>query len=149
MDEQRERTLAVAQRAIFEAHRRERTSAWIRGAGGSMRPLIEPGDWLHVAFGDAPRRLGEILVYPAGDVLVAHRLVGRVRSQGRSLLVTKGDALPACDPPLAPGDVLGVVRVRRRAGGGRPTKFGCSGLSARVLALRSTLAQTSTEKGRG
>ena len=64
----------------------------------------------------AAAEIGDIIVFPLGDILVAHRLVARRQRQGAEILIAKGDAEPYFDPPVQPGDLLGVVRALRRNG---------------------------------
>jgi signal peptidase I len=80
---------------------------------GSMAPAIRPGDIVLAAPLPGPRvRPGQIVLarrpgFPG--TLVTHRVV-RIRDDG--MLVTRGDANPVEDAsPLAPADVVGVVRL--------------------------------------
>jgi nickel-type superoxide dismutase maturation protease len=64
--------------------------------GGSMRPALEPGDWLLVdpdAFASAPPEVGDLVLVPdprqPGRLLV--KRVDQVHDGGRELFVT-GDA---------------------------------------------------------
>ena len=70
-----------ARRAAFEDYRRQGASAWITPRGTSMRPLIGAETKLLVEFG-AAGEIGDIIVFPLGDILVAHRLVARRQRQG-------------------------------------------------------------------
>jgi hypothetical protein len=125
--------LPLARRALFEEDRRRGASRWIEARGASMRPLIAPGTWMLVDFGARPADTGEIVVLPVGDVIVAHRVVGTIRRERRTFLMTKGDAEPYCDAPVPLEDVIGVVRALRRARGARPTTLGCAGRPARMI----------------
>jgi len=83
-----------------------------RGLGRSMLPALLPGDEaLFAPFEGAPQR-GDVLLYRAGDRLVAHRLHG---IEAGSRLRLRGDLL-ASDDPLVPAEaILGrLVAVRRR-----------------------------------
>jgi len=85
---------------------------WLRHEGGSMVPALRRGDRLLVTplRGAPSPRAGEIVLVRRGNRLVAHRLV----AMKRGIAITRGDALPRPDPPLAFGDLLGrVVRVER------------------------------------
>ena len=48
----------------------------------------------------------------------AHRVVGKIRREDRTLLVTRGDRLKENDPPVSPAELLGrvtgVIRGNRR-----------------------------------
>jgi peptidase S24-like protein len=134
--EQRHHWLPYARRATFEVYRRQGDSMWVQAQGGSMRPLIEPGSWMLVEFGAAAAEVGQIVLFPQGERIVAHRVVAQRTRLGTPLLLTKGDAEPYCDPPLVPAEVLGVVRALRRPDA-PATCAGCRGFSARVVARMS------------
>jgi hypothetical protein len=84
-----------------------------RGLGRSMLPALLPGDEaLFAPFEGAPRR-GDVLLYRAGDRLVAHRLHA-FEAGGRLRL--RGDLLSS-DDPLVPADaILGRLVAIRRGG---------------------------------
>ncbi|MEA2666163.1 MAG: hypothetical protein QOI11_3107, partial [Candidatus Eremiobacteraeota bacterium] len=52
-------------------------------------------------------RIGEVLVFRAGDAYVAHRVVGRAGA----VCLTSGDAQPEVVERVAPADVLGLVEA--------------------------------------
>jgi len=74
------------------------------------------------------------MVFPLGDILVAHRLVARRQRQGVEILIAKGDAEPYFDPPVQPADLLGVVRALQRNGTAPAASLGCAGWPARLIA---------------
>jgi hypothetical protein len=129
----------LARRAAFEDFRRQGERVWIRPHGTSMRPLIGAQTTLLVEFGALRPEIGDIILFPLGEIFVAHRLVARRRRQGVEVLVAKGDAEPYFDPPIAPGELLGVVRAMRR-GASPATSQGCAGWSARLIGRVSYLA---------
>ncbi|MEO7910227.1 MAG: S24/S26 family peptidase [Roseiflexaceae bacterium] len=132
-----------ARRAAFEDYRRQGTSVWIGPRGTSMRPLIGAETKLLVEFG-AAGEIGDIIVFPLGDILVAHRLVARRQRQGATVLMAKGDAEPYFDPPVRPSQVLGVARALRRSGATPVTSAGCAGWTARLIARISYSVGRST-----
>ncbi len=87
--------------------REERLDAWLALTGrttapqapvrlpmlsGSMRPAIPVGAFLEVEPATGERcRPGDIVVYRAGDKLVAHRILWRISLGGRRLFFEKGD----------------------------------------------------------
>jgi nickel-type superoxide dismutase maturation protease len=77
--------------------------------GGSMRPTLEPGDWLLVdpeAYDDGPPRVGELVLVPdprSSDRLLIKR-VAEVHDEGRELFVA-GDARDASTDSRAFGTV--------------------------------------------
>jgi len=137
MVELEQQRLHQARRALFEDYRLRRVSAWIGQRGTSMRPLIGPDTSLEVDFGASEFAIGDIILIPVGTMLVAHRIVARKMRQGRLVLVPKGDAEPYADPPIDPNEVLGIVRALRRNSHGTGTRFGCTGRSARRIAVIS------------
>src|SRR5215472_5701874 len=80
--------------------------ARIRVTGTSMLPAIWPGDVLLVRpLGDTDFAKGNIVLFLRNGRLFAHRVVDR--SDDR--LITRGDAVPDCDPPVSASELLGVV----------------------------------------
>jgi len=125
-----------ARRAAFEDYRRQGVSVWIGPRGTSMRPLIGAQTKLLVEFG-AAGDIGDIIVFPLGDILVAHRLVARRQRQGVAMLLAKGDAEAYFDPLVQPSELLGVVRALRRSDAAPATGLGCRGWTARLIARMS------------
>ncbi len=123
----------AARTALFRQWRADRVRASIEATGGSMRPLIEPGDDLDVDFGADPTATGEVIVFSQGGRVVAHRIVGR-RPDGR--WITKGDAEPFATEDVSDAEILGVVRSIARLDGGVMTLDG-GGRSARTIAAIS------------
>jgi hypothetical protein len=136
MNELGGRRRLTARRGLFEVYRREQRSVWIQASGVSMRPLISPGEWMLVAFGEQPKRAGEIVLVDDGIQIVAHRVVAK---QGGGQLVTKGDASRSFDRPISPETALGVVRARRRSETAVARRTGCTGDSAFLIAKLSLL----------
>lgn len=128
------RRLQQVRRATFEDYRQQHASAWIGPRGTSMRPLVGADTWLYVEFGASGVAVGDIIVFPLGDIIVAHRVVSQRTQQGQRQLIAKGDAEPYPDPPLQPADVLGVVRALRQGRDGVGSQSGCAGVSARLAA---------------
>jgi hypothetical protein len=129
-----------ARRATFEDFRRQGARVWIGPRGASMRPLIGAETKLLIEFGAASAEVGDIILFPLGDILVAHRLVARRRRHGQDVLIAKGDAEPYFDSAVSPADVLGVVRALRRGDAGPASSLGCAGWTARAVARVSYVA---------
>jgi len=93
---------AEALRMLIASGRRVRLA--VRGA--SMLPsLREP---MVVTVGPAPQvRIGDILVFAAGPIVVVHRAVGRLPHA----VLTSGDAQPDVVEHVAPCDVIGRVEA--------------------------------------
>ncbi len=123
-----------ARRATFEDYRRRGVTTWIAPRGASMRPLVGRDTWMQVEFGAAEVRRGDIVLFPLGEILVAHRVVALHRRAGQATVIAKGDAEPFCDPPVQLGGVIGVVRALRQGQAGQPSSFGCTGAGAGRIA---------------
>lgn len=85
----------------------------IRVTGTSMLPAVWPGDVLRVrASAETSPSKGSVVLFLRNGRLFAHRVVGRYGGQ----LITRGDAVPDCDAPVAVADVLGIVAGLIREG---------------------------------
>lgn len=82
--------------------------------GFSMSPFLRPGDRLVIeSLAGAEPRLGDILILSlGGSRWMAHRVIARTSTAW----LTRGDAAPACDPPVKTEEIRGVVREIRRHG---------------------------------
>lgn len=91
------------------------TAFRFRVISGSMAPLIRVGDEVVVQrVGTAELRCGDIVLYTAEGAFRIHRLLARRSQGGMTLLVTKGDASLAPDPPWREEQLLGkVVAISR------------------------------------
>jgi signal peptidase len=80
-------------------------------ATGSMRPTIEPGDLVVIApVSPEDLRPGMIVAYVGyDDSLVVHRLIEVRETPGGMVIVTRGDANPAPDPPFPASRLAGRV----------------------------------------
>lgn len=85
--------------------------------GASMLPALWPGDLLSIeganAAGLSP---GEIVLVHRDGRFFIHRLIQCGSPSGSEDWVTRGDALPRCDPPTASCDVIGCVCGITRGG---------------------------------
>lgn len=126
--------------ATFALHRSSGKGAWVEATGTSMQPGIRPGDRLYVDFGARRARLGEIVVFPDGGQVVAHRLVRRKRSSQGETLLTRGDATLHFDRPFPADRAFGVVRACRRGEDGAFTPIVNHGPQAVVVAGVSAAA---------
>ncbi len=84
--------------------------------GTSMLPSLWPGDLLTiqcVAYDEVVP--GDIVLVMRDNRFFVHRLVETRRGQDCFSLITRGDAVPHNDPPLAPSELLGQVTGVRRA----------------------------------
>ena len=85
--------------------------------GMSMGATIRDGEAITVAPAEAGEiTWGDIVAYRRGYRVIAHRVVGLChRDRADTAFLLRGDAAFACDPPVAPAQVLGkVVSVERR-----------------------------------
>lgn len=106
--------MSAAQTAVaLRAWRREGGTLRVRVVGWSMAPLLHPGDLIEVEPCPAGAlRAGDLVLVRQGGGLLAHRLL---RAAG-PLLLLRGDALPAADPPIPGEAALGRVLARERGG---------------------------------
>lgn len=139
MVELERRRLHQVRRALFEDYRRRNVITWLAPRGASMRPLIGANTWMLVEFGAAAVAVGDIALFPLGDMLVAHRIVAYRLRQGQLSLIPKGDAEPFYDAPIQHGEVIGVVRALREGRNGLASGFGCTGRASRALAFISRM----------
>jgi len=90
----------------------------VRVMGTSMLPALWPGDIL-VVRGGLPVTPGDVVLFMRCGRLFAHRLVRHSAGE----LITRGDALAHCDPPVQVSELLGVmVGVVRRGLGRLPAR---------------------------
>jgi signal peptidase I len=83
-----------------------------------MHPTIRPGEYITVKPVE-PSGLGlaDIVLYRAGQGILAHRVVGRRRGGGgMRAFIVRGDASENCDDPVGPAQSLGKVVLVERAG---------------------------------
>jgi signal peptidase I len=82
----------------------------LRATGTSMLPAIRAGDILVVrrcAIEDFVS--GDVVLFRSEQRLFAHRVTRKQPGAGAAVLITKGDALSRCDPPVDSSQVLGRV----------------------------------------
>jgi signal peptidase I len=81
--------------------------------GWSMFPMVRPGDELVVdQTGRSEVVPGDIVLFAREQRLFAHRVVA---NHGSGML-TRGDAMPAPDPPVGESELLGRVSLITRGG---------------------------------
>lgn len=85
--------------------------------GWSMLPSVWPGDTLVVErVTNESVSAGDIVLFGRDRRLFAHRVVTRARHELDSAIVTRGDAMPAADPPIEKNELLGRVSHILREG---------------------------------
>jgi len=85
--------------------------------GWSMLPAVWPGDTLVVeSAGSNSVSKGDIVLFGRDRRLFAHRVVSRRSQAEDSQVVTRGDAMPTPDLPLAEDELLGRVSFILRNG---------------------------------
>ncbi|MBK8482106.1 MAG: S26 family signal peptidase [Proteobacteria bacterium] len=103
--------------------------------GASMWPALRRGEVVQVdaARGDSAR-IGEVVVYRQGAVLLAHRIVATtVDAAGVRWLRCRGDTRWAAEGPLDAGEILGRVSHTRRQRGVRKLDGGWWRLWGRAM----------------
>ena len=90
-------------------------------SGTSMLPAVWPGDVVTVRRCDlAELQPRQIVLFHREGTLVAHRVLLASQNQ----LMTQGDSVPACDPPVNASEVVGqVIGISRN---GQPVPVGFS-----------------------
>jgi hypothetical protein len=93
----------------------------LKTAGLSMQPSIYDGEWVVVRRVSAPEapgggcalRVGDVVIYQAGNAFIAHRIIRRCERAGRVFFAIKGDAQLAAEEIAAEQVVARVVAVKR------------------------------------
>ncbi|MFZ0145141.1 MAG: S24 family peptidase [Candidatus Sulfotelmatobacter sp.] len=99
-------------RETLRCHGTVKLKAW----GTSMLPSLRPGDLLTVRSAAHDEVVpGDIVLVLRDNRFVIHRLVERQQFQDCLSWITRGDAMPQNDPPVAASEVLGRVASVRRA----------------------------------
>jgi hypothetical protein len=95
---------------------RGRRTVRLRAWGTSMLPSVWPGDLLTIQSAAQDEVVpGDIVLVLRNNRFFVHRLVERRRDQDCLSLITRGDAVPHNDPPVAASELLGRVADIRRA----------------------------------
>lgn len=88
----------------------------LRVTGWSMLPTVWPGDTLLVQRVSADQvSEGDIVLFGRDQRLFVHRVVTKAQPHNPEI-VTRGDSMPAPDPPVSGRDVLGRVSFILRNG---------------------------------
>jgi signal peptidase I len=87
----------------------------LRVTGWSMLPTVMPGDTLVIErIPSGAVSEGDIVLFSRDRRFFVHRVV--TKGQAHVGIVTRGDAMPAPDPPLSQSDLLGRVSFILRNG---------------------------------
>jgi signal peptidase I len=106
----------------------------LRAAGVSMLPTLWPGDLLTVqCLREEEVEPGEIVLYMRSDRFFVHRIVSQNPGQDNGSLITRGDCMPADDPPIGRSELLGKITEVQRSGSIFPPARRLS-LTGRLLA---------------
>jgi hypothetical protein len=85
---------------------RSRGEVQLKAAGASMLPVLWPGDLVSVRRCDFSHlQPGQIILHGQRQNLTLHRIVQVAADH----LITRGDSLPDCDPPVMCAEILGRV----------------------------------------
>ena len=99
-----------AVRAVAEALSRSGVEIESELKGPSMGQSIPSGARIRIAFGTPDLdRMGPIVVFSTGEMLVAHRVVRIGHGLGSAYVLTRGDGKILCDVPVHRDQVLGYV----------------------------------------
>lgn len=110
--------------------------------GDSMGATLQPATRIRIQCGAAPLRdTGSVVAFEGPGGLVGHRVVGRVTGRGgRALLMTRGDGMLVCDPPLDPERVLGEITAYQQGADWLPLPAAPAARAALRTARAATLA---------
>ena len=109
----------VADAAVVELLRKSGQEVESEICGASMSPTLAAGTRIRIRYGAVSYQPGDIVAILA-EPQIAHRIVSVERRGGRCYLLTRGDGLWYCDPPVADDQILGTVTAQYDAGGWRP-----------------------------
>jgi signal peptidase I len=85
--------------------------------GWSMLPSVWPGDVLVIDRATSKQvSKGDIVLFRRDRRLFVHRVLRKAGESGNAAVLTRGDALPATDPPVSSNDLLGKVSLILRNG---------------------------------
>jgi len=107
---------AAGQYRLIHGNLAATETVWLTVQSGSMLPLMPVGARIEVAPVEGPRcRVGDVVVFPDGERLVAHRLVFGWGHAPGGWFLQRGDGFSPTGI-VRPGSILGrVVAVRRSA----------------------------------
>jgi hypothetical protein len=84
--------------------------------GLSMVPFIHGGEWVVVRRVSAEEvGMGDVVIYQAGNVFVAHRVIRKRVQDGRVYFTVKGDAHLAAEGEIAEGEIVARVVALQKA----------------------------------
>ncbi len=87
----------------------------LRALGASMLPVLWPGDLLTIEpIRSSELTAGKIVVVHCGSRLFIHRLIQTGNADGHADWLTRGDSLPASDPPTTLDRIIGRVTLVSR-----------------------------------
>lgn len=99
-----------------------RSTGWVRLAalGNSMLPALWPGDFVTIQAASLDQiQTGDVVLFARDRRFFIHRALRKVQLRSETRLLTRGDAMPKADAPVAAEELLGkVVFVER---GSRPS----------------------------
>jgi hypothetical protein len=103
---------------------------WLEASGESMYPVVPSGSRVLLAPRRRFARPGDIVLVRRGERLILHR----VKSAAGDSLVTRGDACPAPDPPIAGARAIGLAIACDDGRGVRPISAGARWFGVLALA---------------
>lgn len=131
-----------AGRELFIEALRSHGRARLRVQGSSMRPWLRGGEIVEVRRASpAEVRAGDVVAFARGGGLFVHRVIGKSRREGQTLLITKGDAFPDADSPVREAELLGRVTSVARRGSMISTETLPQQAVGRLLAGVSSMAR--------
>jgi signal peptidase I len=84
----------------------------LRVTGTSMWPALRPGDKVDIRAAQFDEvKIGALAAFSRHERIFVHRIVRKSTIDGRAALITRGDALPAEDPPVLESEFLGMAQM--------------------------------------
>lgn len=96
-----------ALKGYFSLLAQDDTVIWIDASGYSMLPLFWPGCRVRMNTHFDQLEIGQVVVFPSGNKLIAHRIVGHDLTKKK--LITKGDTFCSFDQNVDESDIIGIV----------------------------------------
>jgi signal peptidase I len=112
---------------------------WFRIVTGSMRPLLNPGDRIHVKRAGAVEiRARDVILFKGeNNVFITHRVLKVSEKNGKQMILQRGDAggIPS---PVPSEWIIGKVIAVEKHGIYSPINKGKLGMLNRFLGLKSS-----------
>lgn len=90
---------------------------WMKLVGKSMLPILKSGTSIAVRKAEIKDiHIGDIVLFKKGDISIAHRVIKKVKSDGRIFLRAKSDISFSPEPLISDEELIGKVVAFKRLG---------------------------------